>query len=101
VGSADRERELANRRSALIGEVHLAARENWSGRGQISADRLAPLVNERERERRAWARAGADRRGPPVRGGGARAGLVSWARLGRNEVFHFLEFLMPFLFYFL
>jgi hypothetical protein len=33
------------------------------------ADRSAPLAaSGRERERRMWARAGADRRGPPVRG---------------------------------
>jgi hypothetical protein len=93
VGSAGRERELVNERSALTGGVHQAAGENRHAR--IGADRSAPLeVSKREREKRAWARAGADRRGPPVKGGG-RAGL------GRNGVFIFLEFLMPFLFYFL
>ena len=73
-----KERELANGRSALTGEVHRAAGENGRGRGRIDADRSTPLgserARERERKKRAWARASADRRGPPVRGG-RRAGL--------------------------
>jgi hypothetical protein len=91
-------RELANGRSALTGGVHRAAGENGAG---ADADGLAPTgrphwQRARERRKRAWARAGADRRGPPVRGSG-RAGLV----LGQNGVSIFLKFVMSFLFYFL
>jgi hypothetical protein len=47
-----------------------------------------------------WARASADRWGAPVRGGARGAGPVGlvWAEM-RFSIF--LEFLMPFLFYFL
>jgi hypothetical protein len=49
VGSAGRERELANERSALTGGVHQSAGENRHAR--IGADRSAPLeVSKRERE---------------------------------------------------
>jgi hypothetical protein len=75
-GSAGRERELANGRSALTGVVRRATRENGRGHGRIGADRSAPLDSERERERRkrAWTWAGADRHGPHVQGS-MRAGL--------------------------
>jgi hypothetical protein len=52
VGSTGRERELANGRSALTGEVHRAAGENGRGRERICADRSVSLGSEREREGR-------------------------------------------------
>jgi hypothetical protein len=63
---AERERELANGRSALIGGVYQAARENGRGSGRIGADRSAPLAaSERERERKGRER----RRGLTPKGG--------------------------------
>jgi hypothetical protein len=66
---------------------------------EFSADRSAPLGSEREK--RAWVRAGTNRRGPLVMNGGrargaGSAGLV-WVEMGFSI---FLEFLMPFLFIF-
>jgi hypothetical protein len=46
-----RERELANGRSALAGRVRRTAGENGRGSGRIGADRSAPLGSEREREK--------------------------------------------------
>jgi hypothetical protein len=40
---------------------------------ECGTDKSVPLGSKREREERAWARAGVDKRGPPVRGRRARA----------------------------
>jgi hypothetical protein len=81
-----------------------AEREEGRAGKETSADSLAPLGSEREREE-SVGQSGADRRGPPVRGGrrmGAIArGWAWWASLGRFGFFHFPGisncFLFPFL----
>jgi hypothetical protein len=66
-GPRGSEGKSTNGRSTLTERVHRVAGENWREREEIGTDRSTPHNSERERERRgAWA--GADRRGPPVRG---------------------------------
>jgi hypothetical protein len=66
-------------------------------RGRTSVDRSSPCDRKREGERRD--RVGANRRDPPIRQRGARAGLnrSAWAEMA---FYIFLEFLFPFLFIF-
>jgi hypothetical protein len=67
--------------------------------GEVGADKSAPLGSGRERERKARGRAGADRRGPPVRGG-RRAGLGLMGWLGTKWLFLFPG-IFQLLFYFI
>jgi hypothetical protein len=78
----DREGELTNGRSSLIGEVHRAAGENGHGCERIGADRSAPLAaSEREKEESVgsgWHRqAGSAYQGRQARG--ARPVGLVWA----------------------
>jgi hypothetical protein len=69
---------------------------------ETGADRSAPLGSERERE--GARKTGADRRGPPVRGGrlarGTGPGGLVWTGWTAFSFSFSLDFLIPFLFLF-
>jgi hypothetical protein len=100
-GGANRGAHDAERKRASAGQwlgdwqTGLARQRGKRGAGakRTGADSSAPLGSEREREENAG-QSGADRRGPPVRGG-RRAGArcwAWWAGLGQNGFFLFPEF---------
>jgi hypothetical protein len=78
---------MSERASMLTSGAHRTARESMCTQRSLAPTNRPHWQQERERER-TWARAGADRRGPPIRGCG-RGGWAYWAGLDRKEIFHF------------